>query len=118
MYFLEQAFLKFSQGWERLLFLWYQDWNNIFSEARELLWGVINSSPLLPTTTKQFQTLSLALGRLITLFIPLFKIVSKESMFYRCWGGVVAQGEGKGTLRKGKGVSVGLYFIPYLCNSP
>lgn len=56
-------------------------------------WSIL----LLPSITKHFQTLSLALVRLITLFIPLFKSVSEEWMFYYCHEGVVAQGVGKGT---------------------
>lgn len=62
-----------------------------FLEAREQLWGMVDSSPLIPTTTKYFQTLLLALGRLVTHFISLCKSVREERMLYSCQEEVVAR---------------------------
>lgn len=59
-------------------------------------WSVL----LLPTITKHFQTISLPLVRLVTLFIPLFKLLREERIFYCFHEAVVAQGVGKGTQTK------------------
>lgn len=53
------------------------------------------SSPLFPTTTKNFQPLTLTLVRLITFITSLFKIVREERMFYRCQRGMVARDKGR-----------------------
>lgn len=52
---------------------------------------MVDSSTLIPTTTKCFQTILLAFGRLVTHFISLCKSVREERMLYSCQEEVVAR---------------------------